>query len=380
MIVVLSWAMMLNIAKLIRDRMVMQNEADNAVLNLATHKARTMNFVASMNYLIGTVLSLGMEPNWVQIPYYSTEKVGSYVYGDLGNGFDQKKGDGAGMLKDIVNGLQKAQDVALYNEEAYNLFVWIELAEKGYYMDPLGIPTDMEKYLGIKRNTKGITYIYTYSTTVKGIRIVYNPLPNFGQYEMDEMSGESNSQGDWGTVKKILSPITTVGKLIGRGSTVEYKHDDYSWYVADKDNISNQKIRMTIIKLASDSDRPLFAKLLGISYPIMVANSAAAIYNTKGTMFPSKEGTNTGVTDAPLFYLNTGAESAQVAMLTAKLINVFEKPGAIASLAIGGYVTARTALNWARAYYDKDNPIDAYDAAKKGGWAAHLVPYDVEKQ
>ncbi|MDR3253709.1 MAG: hypothetical protein LBT07_01930 [Endomicrobium sp.] len=66
--------MMLNIAQLIRNRMALQNEADNIALSLATYKARVLNFVGKTNYLMGTVLSLGMNPRVTQLASYSTNK------------------------------------------------------------------------------------------------------------------------------------------------------------------------------------------------------------------------------------------------------------------------------------------------------------------
>lgn len=43
--------------------MTMQNEADNIALSLATYKARVLNFLGNTNYLMGIILSLGMNPS-----------------------------------------------------------------------------------------------------------------------------------------------------------------------------------------------------------------------------------------------------------------------------------------------------------------------------
>ncbi|GHT42682.1 hypothetical protein AGMMS49921_08480 [Endomicrobiia bacterium] len=77
-IFVISFAMMLNIANLIRNRMIMQNKADNIALSLATHKARVLNFLGGTNYLMGTALSLGMNPRGIQLSSYSTDAIGGF--------------------------------------------------------------------------------------------------------------------------------------------------------------------------------------------------------------------------------------------------------------------------------------------------------------
>ena len=53
---IICWAMMLNIAKLLLDRMVLQNAADNAVMSVAVCKARLLNRLGQLNYLIACAL------------------------------------------------------------------------------------------------------------------------------------------------------------------------------------------------------------------------------------------------------------------------------------------------------------------------------------
>ena len=45
MILIISWAMLINIAKIIRDRMILQNNLDNAVVSVANLQARTLNLL-----------------------------------------------------------------------------------------------------------------------------------------------------------------------------------------------------------------------------------------------------------------------------------------------------------------------------------------------
>lgn len=55
-VLVLCWAMIVNIAKLVKDRMMMQNAADNAALSVAVYKARVLNKLGELNFLIGCAL------------------------------------------------------------------------------------------------------------------------------------------------------------------------------------------------------------------------------------------------------------------------------------------------------------------------------------
>ena len=51
-VLVLCWAMIVNIAKLVKDRMMMQNAADNAALSVAVYKARVLNKLGQLNFLM----------------------------------------------------------------------------------------------------------------------------------------------------------------------------------------------------------------------------------------------------------------------------------------------------------------------------------------
>ena len=111
-ILILSWAMMLNIAKVLRDKMILQNTVDNAAISIANLSARTLNLLGQTNYLMATVLSTAgypesltfdtllnkHVPKWMRgpveillvytprlyVPSFSTDKIcGSMVPGPL---------------------------------------------------------------------------------------------------------------------------------------------------------------------------------------------------------------------------------------------------------------------------------------------------------
>ncbi|MDR0486552.1 MAG: hypothetical protein LBH29_07535, partial [Elusimicrobiota bacterium] len=118
MLVFISWAMMLNIAKVIIERMKLQNEVDNIALSIAVDKARVMNFVGGCNYLIGSILASGTKPEFIQIPAYNTDAVAAYQNGDYKKNGGTRDGD-VKKIKLAVEALQNAQDAALISHLAY---------------------------------------------------------------------------------------------------------------------------------------------------------------------------------------------------------------------------------------------------------------------
>ena len=146
-ILILSWAMMLNIAKVLRDKMILQNTVDNAAISIANLSARTLNLLGQTNYLMATVLSTAGYPEsltfdtllnkhvskWMRgpveillvytprlyVPSFSTDKVcGSMIPGPL---CDYKchsintQYKGVKNLRDIVQKIQKFQDLLIAN-------------------------------------------------------------------------------------------------------------------------------------------------------------------------------------------------------------------------------------------------------------------------
>jgi len=57
MVIVMCEIMIMNIGKLLRDRMVLQNAADSAAMAAAVHQARTMNDLAYLNLQIASLLA-----------------------------------------------------------------------------------------------------------------------------------------------------------------------------------------------------------------------------------------------------------------------------------------------------------------------------------
>jgi hypothetical protein len=374
MILVISWAMMLNIAKLIRDRMIMQNMADNIALSISTHKARTMNFVASCNYLIGTLLSLGNLPSLVQLPSYNTSSVGAFVFGDYKkNTFHKALDDDVAKMKKVVEFLQAAQEEAMQLHALYQVKTVGSAVADGYALtiSPMQMPTKAasEKYFGLKRNMKGITYIKTINTQFSNYpHFVYNPFPG---YELLELIKDELGDSEATIVKPILEIILEI--CGGFQDMKVHSKSDYSWYITDRDNIHKQKIKVSLTKLfPKRNDTPLFAGLLGIEYPVITVFSAAAIYNTKGTMFPSQESEFTGFPSNELQFLLVPIYGYLMIEMAAKCIKINKLFGGI----VGIHLAATFSARYIQGMIGEGNsPIKNYEKAKGGGWNAHLVPY-----
>ncbi|MDR3306627.1 MAG: hypothetical protein LBS61_03030 [Endomicrobium sp.] len=346
-ILVISWAMMLNIACLIRDRIRLQNEADGIALSLATYKARVLNFLGSANYLIGEALSLGMNPRITQLASYSTDVIGGFPatmnpsfenpLSDLKHEtFGHKKDEGVRKIKFIIDTIQKAQDLAVKSYYSYHCSILADNISKDCNI--LLFPSRPEKNLGLKRNSKGINY---YSTI---------------------------------NLACIYLDASMHFHILSRNKR---KQSKYSWFV-EGDRFSEQKVKV-VLRKKINGRKPLFAKFIGIHYPQIMTFSAASPYNVKGSMFPKIEDSFTGATKTTMV-LSEAASLSHLALMERAIANASSfGPAAVPFIAAA---EAAVALNYleskmasAQLLSGKDNPIDAYLKAKSGGWSAHLVPY-----
>jgi hypothetical protein len=346
-ILIVSWAMMLNIACLIRDRIRLQNEADCIALSLATYKARVLNFLGGTNYLIGEILSLGMNPRITQLSSYSTDVIGGFpatmnpsfenFLSDLKHEtFGHKKDDGVRKIRHVVDTIQKAQDLAIKGYYAYHYGIVSCNISEDYNV--LLLPSHPEKNLGLKRNSKGINY---YSTT---------------------------------NLACVYQDASMHFHIISRN---KYSQSKYSWFV-EGEKFSEQKIKVVLRKKISKR-KPLFAKFIGIHYPQIVTFSAASPYNVKGSMFPKVEDTFTGATKTTMV-LSESASLSQLALMERAISNASSfgpevVPFVAAAVAVGAINYLESKRASAQILNGQDNPIDAYLKAKSGGWSAHLVPY-----
>jgi len=330
-VLIISWAMMLNVAQLLTDRMIMQNAVDNAALSAAVCKARLLNKLGQLNYLIGCAL-YGTEYG---ITNYNSYGVTGGVYGicpqvvgaadfkcftdtqkKIGSVLDASHSGCTGMdngsaeseriivsIRNLVNGLIKVQDalIAQYRFEFDNPVLSANRMYKiAQRQDQINVNSKI-KYIivinpeslslnDIVRNENGIDYCKTKS-------ICISVPPN---------------------------PITPAGIHGHAFWTADYVHERKSWLYADQESFfRNQKI---IVVAGSNNDSestkgyPVFGKWIGLSWPAISVTAAAAVYNTQGPMFTVEQ---------------KGRPSDEISPV-----------------------------------------IKAYKRAEKGGWDAHLVPVE----
>ncbi|MCL2144861.1 MAG: hypothetical protein FWH43_05160 [Endomicrobia bacterium] len=412
LILVISWAMMLNIAKLIRDRMIMQNLADNTALSISTHKARTMNFVGACNYLIGFFLRMGTRGEFVQMSTYGTDMVASFPFGDWQQGSNSALSSGVSGLKDVVDFLQKAQEVAMVAHFAYIVISCKDIISKGYIpvimplpisikdfnMDMISNPSAgviemAEKHFGLKRNMKGITYKKTENVTAGPVHYVYTKmlgleLKNIFFEQVSNIPGIGSILGLFGdSIDELWDKVMEAFGIDASDYTdaPTYAKKEYSWYIM-ADNFKDQKMQIALIKRSNDNNKPLFSKWLEISYPDMFAFSASAIYNTKnndkfkttGIMFPEKESELLGTLSPAAEVLLVLPTGIQTVILDAQLSDI-PVIGWIAAIVVSAYI-AVSKVGMVKMSVDgiPDSPINNYVDAKDSGWGAHLVPYRTE--
>ena len=382
MILLISWAMMINIAKLTRDRMILQNSVDNTTLSIATLQARTLNAIGATNYLMATVLSFASDPHTPDIsailkklgidvkvdfgglmyPSFSTDRIaGSMVPGPFSDykclpGFYSEQG--VLNIKRTVNGIQNIQksilsayllgyaDILAHvpSEDCKVVVVPSRYAKnwKTFSLSASNPVALAETLLGIKRNSKGIQYYGTYNFCVN-----------------------------------IAGHRHFVSAQKCRGN----KDDKYSWYIQD-DNFYDKKVVGFGTKLPdakSNKGYPFFGKIIGISYPVITAVGSAGVYNVDDSMFAKEENTKTGVEKLTVLLMSKMMADQLIVILSVASdiakIPVIGPPAAIGfGVLVGGLYTNETVLRINNALTDDDTVIAQYNRAKYGGWDSHLVP------
>lgn len=386
LILILSWAMMLNIAKIIRDKMILQNNTDNAVLSIANLQARTLNMLAITNNLMATVLStagypesfgaetimsavqpksvrdkvyevFGGFPMKMLVPGFSTDKIGGSLipgpfcdYKCNGTNTEYK---GVKMLRDTVNIIRSFQDalIDMYAVNYVNLMINFSKDDNAIVVLPSRYVENIKNFnvsdfnissispaelLGVKKNSKGIKYYKT-----------KNYCFNSAALHLHFVSPE------------------------------HYKTDKYSWYVQDENFYDKKLVAIGTKVLKNNESFPYFKNIFKVQMPQLLTYAAAGVYNTAGDMIPEKESVYTGVNSVALLDLILIVKQSQMLITSAAELSEIPLAGWIcATILIGLNVDmlATSALNYANTKDDKNTPIYKYDKAKNGGWDAHLVP------
>lgn len=384
LILILSWAMMVNIAKIIRDRMILQNKIDNAVLSVATLQARTLNFLGMTNNLSATVLSTAGYPEsltydtlianvpstirkkvenifgvipTLYVPSFSTDKVcGSLIPGPFCdykcNGIKTEY-NGVRNLRAVVNSIRKTQDAAV---SAYLVNYATILKE---FSDD---------------NTKIAVVPSRFVKDVKSL--------NFESFNLKSVSPSSllgvkkNSKG----IKYFKTKnycLNVVGVHAHFVKPEEYRTDKYSWYIQDENFYDKKLVALGIKSLNEDKNYPLFQKIFNIKMPQLAAVSSAGVYNSKGAMFPDTEIDKTGVNFASVSSLIILGMQSQMLITLATELSDIPIIGWAAAAVIAGLeadMIATSGVNFYNSKKDKNTPIYMYKNSKTGGWDSHLVP------
>ena len=383
-VLILSWAMMLNIAKVLRDKMILQNTVDNAAISIANLSARTLNLLGQTNYLMATLLSTAGYPESLTfdtllsaipkairdkvegfliytprlyVPSFSTNKIcGSMIPGhfcDYKCGGINTQYSGVKHLRETIQTIQNFQDLLVTN---YALQYLPLLAS--FWKD------DMQIIVMPSRFAKNITNF------------------NFGNFGLIDIKPKA-----WLGIKKNSKKIkyyktknycfnieAVHAHFVG---AEEYKTDEYSWYVQDE-NFYDKKF-IAFGRKSLNKNYPLFKRVFDITMPSLIAISAAGIYNVKDPMLPEKETVYTGanLAIATLSSFTLLAKQSKMLITLANEVSAIPLIGwAIATVVYGleaDMITVAT-YNFYQAQNDKQTPIYKYNKAKDGGWDSHLVP------
>jgi hypothetical protein len=380
LVLLLCWAMVINIAKLLRDRMMLQNAADNAALSVAVLRARTLNLIGITNYLMASALSSGAYPCLVPVSLFNIDYVGGsptsfpFPFCDVrcNNSGAEYHTDYAGVnrLRYTVNSIAgfqklliaaypvaalrtanrigKRQEINKEGEEtgADAVLVipsqYLDLSSEGSLSFSSGSPFFQglapEKLLGIRRNRRRITYYKTVNIGVQGTTHHHFTAPS------------------------------------------KWFSEDAAWYTADS-GFHQQKIIVIATKSGdakSQKGYPLFKGIFNLRWPSIVTIAAAATYNTGGTMFPVKDDVYTGVPACLLPEVMT-SQAKQLIELRAAAADCQLIPvvGQVLGCTVAFAATATELLAGialVKAESDGDTPIRKYEDAQYAGWDAHLVP------
>ncbi|PKN01648.1 MAG: hypothetical protein CVU77_03845 [Elusimicrobia bacterium HGW-Elusimicrobia-1] len=365
-----AWAAIINIAKLLQERMMMQNAADNAALAVAQYQARVLNTIGYLNNSIGRALAAGAYPALTPIALYNQQYVGHPADAIckmpptfLGIGFESREESRhVAALASLVKTYSEAQKKLIDMYPVVSQLLANEIAARQQY-DSEGNKTGARlavvlplKISGLKKNDLKIKY---YKTKV---------------YEVSWPPGKH---------AHVFLPE-------------EYRTDDVSWYYIDNENhfAANRKITVTVVKSAPKG-YPAFGKLLGIRFTNpwfgTMAVASAAAYNPRGPSFPLEKNNSTGMSirTIPIAVTQLNESLQEMSRLAGEVGSIPIIGGALAGIAgtLAATVSAIAAVSVTYAMTSPDTPIKRYDesanpennltgTALEYGWEAHLVPVD----
>ena len=313
LVLIMCWAMMVNIAKLMTDRMMMQNAVDNAAVSAAVYRARTLNTLGRLNYAIGTLLYGGIDtPSslfWtyhkygvaigatgfkagLPVPLFPQGGLnpkalpGQYAPDDQKRvaGYLDLLSDQAGqsnhlqvdLIKAAVDQFSRTQQLIISGVYPVRVRLLAEEIGKRQEIDNVGNLCGADHSLliqgaslGLRQNKNGISYY-------------------------------KSSKLDWKESLLIRLPINALLALAGVPAEVKDIYEAKfrnasasSWLYAEKTEFDKSH-KITVISnkdsgSASNTGYPLLSGWFNIKWPDIRTIASAGTYNTAGPMFPVEE-------------------------------------------------------------------------------------------
>lgn len=382
-VLVMSWAMIVNIAKLLRDRIMMQNAVDNAAYSAAVYRARTLNLIGQLNELMASTLAAGAFPALVPVPLYSCSFVGGsppklpYPFCDYccRGGLGEYHVDYGGVvrLRSIVNRIRQFQ--------------------KGLVAAYVPVSVRLVREVG-RRQEANAAGEYT------GADVTVVVPGHMASSVIRKISGGGSSPSLTDTLssaspEKLLG-LRRIGQKITYYKTInigiwyfghhhfvlprQWCKDDVAWYRMDNSFHQQKLIAIAVKKPQSPSNRgyPWFGRFIGLSsWPPIITVAAAAVYNTAGPMFPDTDDSCTGIRWELLIpsLAFTNIQLSEMRILALKLAAIpFIGQGLSVTIKITTETVRLVALAATAQALSDTTPVSAYEKARSGGWDAHLVP------
>ncbi|MCX5778956.1 MAG: pilus assembly protein TadG-related protein [Elusimicrobia bacterium] len=384
LVLVMSWAMVVNIAKLARDRIMMQNAADNAALSAAVFRARTMNLIGEANYLMSVTLASGAFPCLVPVPLCNIDYVGGsarnipFPFSDVnchgGVGEYSVEYGGVNRLRYTVNMLARFQQLLVLNYIPGTIRIAHEIGRR-QEINAAGVPSGADEVVVIPGELAS-----SIVGQISGGGAHLALAESIGNLSPEKLLG----------IERITKKISYY-KTINLGTTIfehyhavipqKWRQDDVAWYKT-RDTFFQQKLVAIAVKRSaspSNAGYPWFGRMFNAtSWPTMVTVAAAAIYNTGTEMFPTTDQEYTGIPEeliAPAV-IETAVQLGSMYRL-AQTVNMIPGVGQVLGMSITAATTAVAAIAaiaLEKAINDENTPVKKYERARYCGWDAHLVP------
>lgn len=301
-VLIMSWMMLINVGKLMNERMMMQNAADNAALSVACYRARVLNKLGQINRILASTLFDG--PVGFGMAMGNMDPIGLTIY----HSFAITKGAwgacpqiGAPIMPQMLN--NDATKVAHLFDMPHNFCP--------------GTDNGSQTCDTFVKMTKGLVDML--SLAQKGLRIPYPGGAAILCKKIAKMQ-QKNAAGDltgadmaavipWGGANgyklgleqsekgvyfKTESLCISIppNKAMPRGLHIhisnaeEMDSDQKTWLYANKDEFyKHHKITVLATKNAA-AGYPFGKRLFGnISWPSIQTMASAAVYNDGGPMF-----------------------------------------------------------------------------------------------